>query len=149
MKLLLAIDHSPQSASAIAAVSHRTFPAGSLVRVLSVVPNAGPPPVGELFASAGGDIAEYQRQRVATVETMTQEVAASLGAGGLTVETAVREGDPAHAIVQEAKEWGADVIVLGSHGYTGIKRLVLGSVAQAVVNQAPCSVEVVRDRDDA
>lgn len=48
--------------------------------------------------------------------------------------------------MDEAERWPADLIVIGTHGYTGIKRWLLGSVAQAVVNRAPCSVEVVRKR---
>ena len=56
----------------------------------------------------------------------------------------MRDGDPRSAIVDEAEEWGADLIVVGSHGYTGLKRWLLGSVAQSVVGHAPCSVEVVR-----
>jgi nucleotide-binding universal stress UspA family protein len=59
-------------------------------------------------------------------------------------EAAVREGDPRSVIVDEAEEWGADMIVLGSHGYTGLKRLLLGSVAQSVAAHAHCSVEIVR-----
>ena len=49
-------------------------------------------------------------------------------------------------IVDEAENWKADLIVVGSHGYTGIKKWLLGSVAQSVVSHAPCSVEVVRSR---
>jgi nucleotide-binding universal stress UspA family protein len=60
----------------------------------------------------------------------------------------VRYGDARSCIVDEAKEWGADLIVVGSHGYTGLKRLLLGSVAQSVVTHAPCSVEVVRGKQD-
>ena len=56
----------------------------------------------------------------------------------------MRDGDPRTVIVDEAKEWSADLIVMGSHGYTGLKRLLLGSVAHSVVSHAPCSVEVVR-----
>jgi nucleotide-binding universal stress UspA family protein len=56
----------------------------------------------------------------------------------------VREGDARSAILDEADSWGADLIVVGSHGRTGLKRLVLGSVAAAVVAHAHCSVEVVR-----
>ena len=67
----------------------------------------------------------------------------------LSVDTAVRQGDPRTVIVDEAAEWGADLIVLGSHGHTGLTRLLLGSVAQAVVAHAPCSVEVVRRRRTA
>jgi nucleotide-binding universal stress UspA family protein len=55
-------------------------------------------------------------------------------------------GDPRSVIVDEAQAWQADLIVLGSHGYTGIKKWLLGSVAQSVVSHAPCSVEVVRGR---
>jgi len=47
----------------------------------------------------------------------------------------------------QADEWGADLIVVGSHGRTGVKRWLLGSVAGAIVSHAPCSVEVVRRRE--
>ena len=60
------------------------------------------------------------------------------------MSTRIREGIPKDVIVEEAREWGADLIVLGSHGYGFVKRLVLGSVAAAVVAAAPCSVQVVR-----
>ena len=55
-----------------------------------------------------------------------------------------REGDARSVIVDEAQKWSADLVMLGSHGYTGIKRLLLGSVALLVVSHAPCSVEIVR-----
>ena len=58
--------------------------------------------------------------------------------------TKIVEGIPKDAIVQEAAEWGADLIVMGSHGYGRFRRMVLGSVAGAVVAGAPCSVQVVR-----
>lgn len=73
-------------------------------------------------------------------------IADSLRASGLTAETAVRYGDARSVIVDEAKEWDADLIVVGSHGYTGVIRWLLGSVAQSVVSHAPCSVEVVRKK---
>jgi nucleotide-binding universal stress UspA family protein len=53
-------------------------------------------------------------------------------------------GKPALEIVKSAKEWPADVIVLGSHGRTGVARVFLGSVAEAVLRHAPCSVLVIR-----
>jgi nucleotide-binding universal stress UspA family protein len=49
-------------------------------------------------------------------------------------------------IVQKASEWGADLIVVGSHGRKGIKKFMLGSVAEKVVASSPCSVEVVKDK---
>jgi nucleotide-binding universal stress UspA family protein len=49
-------------------------------------------------------------------------------------------------ILDEAEKWKADLIVVGSHGYPAWERLLLGSVSQAVVSHAKCSVEVVRVR---
>ena len=61
-----------------------------------------------------------------------------------TTETLSLQGSPAREIIRQAKEWNADLIVVGSHGRTGIKRFVLGSVSQKIVNEAECSVRVVR-----
>ena len=49
-------------------------------------------------------------------------------------------------ILDVAEEWGADLIVVGSHGYRALKRFLLGSVSHSVVSHAKCSVEVVRCR---
>jgi nucleotide-binding universal stress UspA family protein len=62
----------------------------------------------------------------------------------VSVTTKVMEGSPKDMIVEEAQDWGADLIVLGSHGYGRVRRVLLGSVASAVVAEAPCSVQVVR-----
>lgn len=56
----------------------------------------------------------------------------------------VAVGKPAAEIVKTAKEWPADVIVIGSHGRHGLERALLGSVAERVMRHAPCSVLVVR-----
>jgi nucleotide-binding universal stress UspA family protein len=79
-------------------------------------------------------------------ERIAAQAADRLKRSGLSIDTAVRQGDPRTVIVDEATEWRADLIVVGSHGHTGLTRLLLGSVAQAVVAHAPCSVEVARKR---
>ena len=61
----------------------------------------------------------------------------------VAVHEAIEEGDAADAICREAKKVGADAIVVGSHGRTGLKRLFLGSVSERVVRHAPCPVLVV------
>lgn len=63
---------------------------------------------------------------------------------GVGLTTKVVTGAPAQAIVGEAEEWGADLIVMGSHGYGFWQRALLGSVSNSVVHHAPCSVLVVR-----
>jgi nucleotide-binding universal stress UspA family protein len=62
----------------------------------------------------------------------------------LPVTTAIIGDSPKEAIVEEAERWGADLVVVGSHGYRGFKRYLLGSVSQAVATRAKCSVEIVR-----
>lgn len=70
----------------------------------------------------------------------------SIAAGipGISVEVGVSEGAAADRILAEAASWEADVIVIGTHGRGGLKRLVLGSVAESVVRGAPCPVLTVR-----
>ena len=143
MKVLLAIDSSPYSAAAAEAVSQRPWPPGSIVRVLSAVEHVVPP-AAELWYDASGSLEETNRQLTKQAQRLTDEIGETVRASGLTLETTVRHGDPRSEIIDEAKEWDADLIVVGSHGYTGIKRWLLGSVAQSVVSHAPCSVEVVR-----
>ena len=70
--------------------------------------------------------------------------AAELRKRGLTVETAIREGYPASVIEDEARERRADLIVIGTRGHTGLKHLLLGSVAERVVQKAPCPVLAVK-----
>jgi nucleotide-binding universal stress UspA family protein len=59
----------------------------------------------------------------------------------------LREGKPADQILAAAREWDADVIVIGTHGRSGISRLVLGSTAEAVVRHAPCPVLVIKPHE--
>lgn len=62
----------------------------------------------------------------------------------LRVETLLVDGDPAYEIVAAAKETGADLVIMGTHGRTGLSRLVLGSVAEQVLRKAPCPVLTVK-----
>jgi nucleotide-binding universal stress UspA family protein len=103
------------------------------------------PPATE-FVLAGATLEDISQQQVSSAEQITRRAADALKETGLSIETAVREGDPRSVIVDEAAEWGADLIVVGSHGRTGLTRWLLGSVAQAIVGHASCSVEVVRQR---
>src|SRR5262249_24764698 len=66
------------------------------------------------------------------------------GGAQLQVEYVLSEEDPVTAILRTAAAWGCDPIVLGTHGLTGWRRWVAGSVAEEVVRRAPCSVLVVK-----
>lgn len=62
----------------------------------------------------------------------------------LKIETEVRAGAPDQVILEIAKEWKPDLIVVGSHGRGFWGRLTLGSVSDSIIHHAPCSVLVVR-----
>jgi nucleotide-binding universal stress UspA family protein len=85
---------------------------------------------------------ELRNQAPALVEAASRLLRDA--APAIIVTTKIVEGVPKDMIVQEAQDWDADLIVLGSHGYGRMRRIVLGSVAGAVVARAPCSVQVVR-----
>jgi nucleotide-binding universal stress UspA family protein len=145
MKILLAIDSSEYSGPAIKEVAQRPWPARSTVRVLSVVEPY--PAIAVQPSYGGGEILEsLDREMTRRATNLTKKTLDFLKSKDLKVDARVRTGDPSSEIVDEAREWSADLIVLGSHGYTGIKRLFLGSVALFVVGHAPCSVEVVRKK---
>jgi nucleotide-binding universal stress UspA family protein len=144
MRILLAIDGSPHSQVAVDEVARRPWPSKSTIRVVSVIQPYTPPATEVVLA--GATLEDIRQQQASSAEQITKRAAHTMGETGLSTETAVREGDPRSAIVDEADEWEADLIVVGSHGRTGLARWMLGSVAQAVVGHASCSVEVVRRR---
>jgi len=80
-------------------------------------------------------------------EQKLEEHAATLRESGVTVECHVREGYPATVIVDEATELNADLIVIGTHGHSGLKHLLLGSIAERVVQKSPCPVLTVKSPD--
>ena len=67
-------------------------------------------------------------------------------AGGVTIQTAIAEGDPVATILERATAWRADLIVMGTHGRTGFERLLLGSITEKVLRKAPCPVLTVPNR---
>jgi len=144
MKILLAVDGSPCSEAPVKEVLERPWPKGTVVRVVAVVENPMPP-TNAFWPEAYSLSEPFYETVQKNAETLVARVAKSLGEAGLQMETSVRQGDARSGIVDEATAWGAHLILLGSHGYTGVKRLLMGSVAQYVVSHAPCSVEVVRN----
>jgi nucleotide-binding universal stress UspA family protein len=146
LKILLALDDSQFSAAATKEIVGRPWPARTTVRVLSVVEPV-PPPAAELWYDASGSLQNLEKELRSRAAALTTKAGDKLKKHKLKVETVVQEGDARSTIVDEARKCSADLIVMGSHGYTGIKRLLLGSVASFVVNHAPCSVEIVRKKE--
>jgi nucleotide-binding universal stress UspA family protein len=140
MRILLATDGSEYSLAAARSVSERPWPDGTEVKVISVVnPNLrsiyG---VAEVMVTQEGEAEGSQGAVKEAVQIVSDS---GLKANG---ETAV--GSAKTFIVERAKEWGAHLVVVGSHGRRGSERLLLGSVSEFVANHAHCSAEVIRGR---
>jgi nucleotide-binding universal stress UspA family protein len=142
LKVLLAIDESDFAAQAAREVESRLCGPDTTVRVIHVVASFIPPAVS--IVEAGGSLEGVKENVVDQYQELVDRMASRLRGLGLSAEGVVREGNPAKAIVDEAREWDADLIILGAHGLTGLESLIMGNVARHVVDHAPCSVEVVR-----
>ena len=90
--------------------------------------------------------AEVQRSMEAYGQKQLDKLVAKAKAAGVRVRALLLEGTTAEAIVRIARSKRADVIVIGTHGRTGLGRLLMGSVAQRVVGTAPCPVLTVRGK---
>ena len=143
MRILVAVDDSPHAQAAVAWVKSMRWPAGTRVRVLSVMrPQVSA--VSEVYVPA----APYEQAMWDELhrhhETLATQTERALKSPGLDTDSHVLVGDPRVAIVDEARATGADIVVVGSHGRSGISKLLMGSVATHVVTHAPCTVVVVK-----
>jgi nucleotide-binding universal stress UspA family protein len=143
MRILLAVDGSGPSGVAVRLVREMPLPAGSVVRVLSV---AQPPALTGEFGAM--DYHRLAGELHDLAESVVRDGCSAL-ADLECVESSVRTGDPRVEILAEARDWEAELIVMGSHGRTGLRRWFLGSVAEYVMRHAPCPVEIVRQQPTA
>ncbi|HEX6626069.1 MAG TPA: universal stress protein [Pyrinomonadaceae bacterium] len=118
VRIVVGFNGSPDAEAAVEEVASRAWPEGSEAHV--IVARAA------LKPEAPGVAVERLR------------------AAGLTASEVDRDGDPAHVLIREAEEWGADSIFVGTRDLHGFQHLLHGSVSSAVAASAQCSVEVVR-----
>src|SRR5262245_21609961 len=145
MKILIAVDGSECSDVAVDAVATRPWPAESSLRIISVA-EILPFEALPLSSRHREEIESASRRRAQTVIERAMARFRNSDGPFLPISSTVVVDSPKDAIVEEAERWGADLIVVGSHGYRGPERALLGSVSQAVATQAKCSVEIARRR---
>jgi len=114
----------------------------ALIRV--VVPAAVKPAPTDEASAAPGNGAPPMERMLDEADSYLRSVAARPVFEGLNVMTTVRTGEPPHEIIASARDVGADVIAMTTHGRTGLKRLLFGSVAEAVLRMADVPVFMVR-----
>jgi nucleotide-binding universal stress UspA family protein len=137
MKVLVGVDFSRSSDAAVREVADRPWPEATLVRLVAVVEPLD-------FAANRVFVERYVKTKTEGADGRIRDIAEALRERGLTVSTILAPGSPRTEIAAEAKRWKADLVIVGSRGRGALRRTLLGSVAQAVVRRAPCSVEVVR-----
>jgi nucleotide-binding universal stress UspA family protein len=145
MKILLAIDDSKFSQLATERLASQFHVQGADVLVLHVVEPLvfSTPP--QMAAAYTPEMIARQREQFKRAEDTVARTAKWLrDAGFRQVETRVVETEIRTGILNVAEEWQADLITVGSHGRKGLKRFLLGSVAESVSHHAKCSVLVVK-----
>src|SRR5450755_4536152 len=139
MKVLIATDCSPAAGLVVAEAAARPWPQGTTFSIVNVV---------DLHRFAGlPALVEESKRKLDQLGAFMKEGAAKLERAGYHAEVKVTEGFPRKVISESAKEWRADLIMVGSHGHSAVARFLIGSVAQGVLRTAPCSVEIVRSRE--
>ena len=128
MKILIGVDDSPHSQAAVEFVRKMTWPRGSTIEVLSVVR-----PVVGVYAEAYVPAPAYAEEANEGAVRYHQEVASKaeheLQSLGFRTEARILRGDPRTELVDAARDAKADLLVLGSHGRSGMSKLLMGSVA--------------------
>lgn len=150
MKILVAIDGSSQSEQALVEVAHRLWPEGSQIKAVTVY-DPPPPFTPEIWGMTSRDTYTMARGHLRkSAQEIVDKAHSILGSGldkGIDLETEVLEGEPRKAILDAADSWGADLIIVGAQGHGAVSRFLLGSVSNALVHHAKCSVEIVRRRE--
>jgi nucleotide-binding universal stress UspA family protein len=161
MKVLIAYDGSPCAEAALDDLTHAGFPDEGKALVASVTEVWLPPPppsayeVVEMAAAARSSVA-LERKYMAASQMVGEAAALADKAAqrfrrlfpNWTVKHEGSWGSPTWELYSKAKEFHADLIVVGSHGRSGLGRVLLGSISQWLLNEAPCSVRVARGRVD-
>lgn len=149
VKIVIGIDGSDHAIAAVQAVANRHWPDGSEVKFVTAIGSAiVDASITQAAHQAGINVAHKSTANKAYLDEIQQmlqmKLTTLLEKTGLKTSFLVKEGNPKHLLINEAKEWGADIIFVGSRGLNKAKRFLLGSVSSAVAVRAQCSVEVIR-----
>jgi len=147
MKVLFATDGTKYSECVIKTISKFNFSAGDEIKIVSVVDMALPLAV-DIYAGYLPSTVEIEQTSKENTENILkntkQEIRKLFPGEDIFISTEVLIGAPETRIVEAAADMKADLVIVGSHGYNLWERLLLGSVSDSVVHNAPCSVMVVK-----
>jgi nucleotide-binding universal stress UspA family protein len=147
MKILMPIDDSPFSQLALQFLISQMNTRGAQVRVLHVIDPVAAYMTAGLVPEITVDTAKIEAERRKEGKALIERTSQKLRRAGFRTTQVLDFGDGKTCILDQAENWGADLIVLGSHGLRGLTRFLMGSVSEAVVRHAKCSVILVRKRE--
>ena len=138
-KILVPLDRNAGAEAALPVAADLAKPDGVVIRLLHVAP----PPSAIV---AEGRVIAYADQESDRLQHLAMGYLREAGhqLTGLPVKYAVRFGEPAEEILEEARESGVDLVVMATHGRSGVARLMLGSVAEGVLRRSEVPLVLVR-----
>lgn len=145
MRILVAIDNSNYSKEAVHSLSQRLWHPDTkflLIHVLEPVTSE----YASMYMTYSTDYGRIVAERLTDAQKLVKESALFLKEKlpEASVENMVLEGPVKECLVEKARDWHADLIVMGSHGRKGLSKLMLGSVAESVLCESSCSVEIFK-----
>lgn len=143
-RILVAVDGSPPSNAGLAEAIKLARLTGARVRVLHVVDETAFLLSGDSFAPMSGDVFTLLKE---AGQAVLETARVTINAAGIPVDTALFDSLSSRLcdrVAEQVKEWGADMIVLGTHGRRGVGRMLLGSDAEQIVRTATVPVLLVR-----
>jgi nucleotide-binding universal stress UspA family protein len=146
MKILVAIDGSGCSEPVIDEIILRPWPKDTEVKLITAVEYTAPP-TSDTWALDSNYLDKIDKVAVLQAEAVMDRAIGRMEYRpnpNVKISREILRGSAKEVILDEAKQWNPDLVMVGSHGHHGLKRLWLGSVSQAIANHAKCSVEIVR-----
>ena len=141
-KILVPVDFSANSRKAVAYASAFAKQFQASLTFLHVVQ------VNYAYGEFGAiDFSALEREMRTGAEKELGVLLATAKEAGLAAEAVIREGSPPRIIAEVARELGTDLLIISTHGYTGLRHVLMGSIAEHVVRYAPCPVLVVRQQE--
>ena len=145
MKVLVAIDSITTLEILLDEMMARSWPAGTEARVLSIIEDGDVPL--KVWREEGYEVSAIRREMHRRGEQITALAVERLRQKGIPSRVVIMRGNPEFLISFAARSWPADLILMRAHNRKDFRSRLLGSVAKSVVENAPCSVEVIRPRE--
>lgn len=149
IRIVIGFDSTKGAQAAVSAVSSRSWPDGTTIKLVSAVDDLEPSFIGSFVPGVADAAADVNLEEHSILTGLGTRAIEKLKDAGLAVDMDLVDGDPKRALVEFAESWNADAIFIGANAFgSRLERFLIGSTSSAVAARAQCSVEVIRVSDD-